>query len=248
MREFLFQILLFVASVLTAFVIPLLKQHWLRRMAWLSVAVGIAISLFWGGYELGVRQPLGVGREVPEVYLKKTQNDPEAPMASLNRTQAAQDDASIKLTRLDALEKENLQLKVQIEDLNKGNIKALRDNKLLESRNVNLKTSNDALIKPRTKSSTLNTLKSREIGPNQLLSYLDGAVTVHASYIKENGACLMTNFDNECKFTEVGKLLPFRVGDKKYAFRVDGTSMWIRDDPTHADNIVKITILFLGSG
>jgi hypothetical protein len=56
MRDFLIQILLFLASISFAAIIPLLKLDRLKKVAWVSVAVGIAVSLVWGGYEFGLRQ------------------------------------------------------------------------------------------------------------------------------------------------------------------------------------------------
>jgi hypothetical protein len=150
------------------------------------------------------------------------------------------------LIHLDALEKANSQLKAQNEELNKRYTKVLRDSREMESRNVTLKASNDALTKPRTTSAPPKALQSQQIRPNQLLSYFDGAVTVNAQYISRTGACLATNMDNECKFIEVGKLLQFRVGDKRYAFRVDETSVWSDLDKTREENTAKITILLLG--
>lgn len=123
--------------------------------------------------------------------------------------------------------------------------KTLRDKKSLESHNEGLTASNGTLIKPQTAGNLPKVLKSQEIRPNKLVSYFNGALTVHAKYISRDGACLMTNMDSECKFTEVGKLLQIQVGDKKYALRVDDTYVVFKNDTTWEENTATLTILLL---
>ncbi len=200
------------------------EQQWRKRLLWLS-AGAVVITISWGVYD-----------------------NLEAQKESLNRTQMVLNVAKKKLTYLNAIENENNRLKKQIANFAEKNTEALRERKALESRNVILSARNDTPSKPRPANNQPEILESKTMRPNKLVPFLAGAVTVtvRAKYISRTGASLMTNMDNESKFIEVGQLLEFRVGDKKYAFRVDETNCFFETLTTHEDNTIILSLLSMG--
>jgi hypothetical protein len=55
---------LFLVSIAIAAIIPLLKLHWLKRLAMISAAIGGALSLVWTGYEYGLKQKDAMRKEL----------------------------------------------------------------------------------------------------------------------------------------------------------------------------------------
>jgi len=76
MREFLFQIILFVASTLVALVISLLKPNRIKELVRYIAFMGISISLLLGGYEFGSRQKEPVLKEKEALANRQEMNTP----------------------------------------------------------------------------------------------------------------------------------------------------------------------------
>jgi prefoldin subunit 5 len=160
----------------------------------------------------------------------------------------SQSNGSLATCRADheALSRQAADLSAQLEAANKGKgecdaakqegtvsfARALSNAKRLEAELIAIKAANIAMTRlgdspPKVVSA------ARTVWTNELQSYFDGALTVAVQSVNSDSpaasACVITNFDTQCRHARVGEVLPVAVGGKKYGIRIDMVRPWGND-------------------